>query len=308
MRIVVTGALGHIGSAFIRNERLQDPEFELVLVDNLATQRFPSVFNLQGAKYMLVEGDVSEVLTPGLISSANVVVHLAAIADPGLSIAKPEMVHDHNLSTTRHVVDACVKAGVPLVFPSSTSIYGGSKAEVVEYEETPRPHTPYAKCKVAEEQTILNAIAEGLPAAILRFGTIFGPSPGMRFHTAVNRFCWQATVGSPISVFRTAMDQLRPYLAVEDASNALAHTVLGSHYQQTPVNIATCNTTVAEIVRELRQIVPDLAVEEIDSPAMNDDSFGVSTEFAATLGYSFGGTMSNGIRETMDLLAGLRPS
>lgn len=308
MRIIVTGALGHIGSAFIRNERLLIPEFELVLVDNLATQRFSSVFDLRGARFRLVEGDVSEVVTPELLSSASVLVHLAAIADPGASFVKPEVVHQHNLSKTRHVVDACVKAGVPLVFPSSTSIYGGFEAEIDEREEVPRPHTPYAKCKVAEEQAIRDAMADGLAGAVLRFGTIFGPSPGMRFHTAVNRFCWQATVGSPISVFRTAMNQLRPYLAVEDASNALAHTVLGGHYQQTPINIATCNTTVAEIVRELRQIVPDLAVEEVDSPAMNDDSFGVSTYLAAALGYSFGGTMSNGIRETMDLLAGLRPS
>jgi len=281
--------------------------FEFVVVDNFTTKRFPSLFGLSGARFEIIEGDVTQVLTPKLVESADVVVHLAAIADPELSIAKPSEVHEHNFKMTQQVIDACFETGVPLVFPSSTSVYGGNDPATIEEVETPRPHTPYAKCKLAEEQAILAAVNEGLLSAILRFGTIFGPSPGMRFHTAVNRFCWQAATGSPVSIFRTAMYQLRPYLAVEDASEALTHTILGTHYECKPVNVATCNVTVAEIIYELRQIVPGLVVKEIDSPAMNEDSFGVSTSFATALGYTFGGNMSNGIRDTMNLLAGLRP-
>ena len=55
---------------------------------------------------------------------------------------------------------------------------------------------------------------------ILRFGTIFGISPGMRFHTAVNKFCFQASIGEPLTVWRTAYDQMRPYLYLNDAMKA----------------------------------------------------------------------------------------
>ena len=55
---------------------------------------------------------------------------------------------------------------------------------------------------------------KGLKGVSCRFGTIFGASPGMRFHTAVNKFCWQAVMGQPITVWSTAYDQKRPYLEV----------------------------------------------------------------------------------------------
>lgn len=308
MRIVVTGALGHIGSAFIRNSRLKEAEAELVLVDDFSTQRFSSVFNLGGIRTILVEGPVTTALTPELVESADAVVHLAAIADPGLSTIKPDVVHQHNLGNTLHAVSVCAAARVPLVFPSSTSIYGGDDPAITEAHAVLQPHTPYAKCKLAEEEAIQAAFSAGLSGAILRLGTVFGVSPGMRFHTAVNRFCWQASVGTPITVYRTALHQLRPYLAVEDASNALAHTVLSGCFSQSPVNISSCNSTVAMILAELRLIVPDLAVNNIDSPAMDEHSFGVSTARAMALGYTLNGEMARGIRLTMELLSGIRRS
>jgi nucleoside-diphosphate-sugar epimerase len=308
VRIIVTGALGHIGSAFIRNSLFLHADVELVLVDDFSTQRFASVFCLDGPKYSLIEGTVKQVLTPELAASADAVVHLAAIADPGLSTVRPDEVYEHNFSNTKHAIATCLTTNVPLVFPSSTSIYGGKNPAIREADEAPQPHTPYARCKVAEEEAIRTAFLAGLSGAILRFGTIFGTSPGMRFHTAVNRFCWQATIGRPISVYRTALHQLRPYLAVEDASNALAHTVLNNCFHQSSVNISTCNTTVASILEEIRVIMPNILVSEIDSAAMNDHSFGVSTERAKKLGYVFDGNMARGIRETMELLAGIRVS
>ena len=47
----------------------------------------------------------------------------------------------------------------------------------------------------------------------------------MRFHTAVNKFCWQATMGQPISVWTTAYDQKRPYLDIEDDVDYLLYSV-----------------------------------------------------------------------------------
>ena len=65
MRVVVTGALGHIGSRLIRELAVAWPGAEVVMVDNLATERYASLFNLpDGCHYEFVEGDV---LTADLI-------------------------------------------------------------------------------------------------------------------------------------------------------------------------------------------------------------------------------------------------
>ena len=42
MKIVVTGALGHIGSALIRQLPFDFPEAEIVMVDSMMTQRYAS--------------------------------------------------------------------------------------------------------------------------------------------------------------------------------------------------------------------------------------------------------------------------
>ena len=50
-----------------------------------------------------------------------------------------------------------------------------------------------------------------------RFGTISGVSKGIRFHTAVNKFCFNAAISENINVYKTALNQYRPYLTLKYA-------------------------------------------------------------------------------------------
>ena len=62
MKIVVTGAIGHIGSYIIRDLGSIFPKSTIVMIDNLMNQRFSSLFNLPlGANYQFIEGDVSQI-------------------------------------------------------------------------------------------------------------------------------------------------------------------------------------------------------------------------------------------------------
>ena len=81
------------------------------------------------------------------------------------------------------------------------------------------PQSPYADTKIKEEAYLRDE--KKLDYVILRFGTIFGVSKGMRFHTAVNKFCWQVSLQKPITVWRTAITQKRPYLDLNDAKRAI---------------------------------------------------------------------------------------
>ena len=59
MKLLITGALGHIGSRLIHD--LKPGDFtEVVLVDNMATQRYASLFNLpSGVPFRFVEADIT---------------------------------------------------------------------------------------------------------------------------------------------------------------------------------------------------------------------------------------------------------
>ena len=72
MRLLVTGALGHIGTRFIHHLRPGDWE-SVLLLDNLSTQRYGSLFNLpEGVPFRFVEGDVCAVVLSRYFESRRI--------------------------------------------------------------------------------------------------------------------------------------------------------------------------------------------------------------------------------------------
>jgi UDP-glucose 4-epimerase len=92
MKIVVTGAVGHIGSYLIRDLPIQFPGCEIILIDNLITQRFPSLFNLpKFVNYRFIECDIREIDLRPVLKDAHVLIHLAAITDAAGSFTNKEL-------------------------------------------------------------------------------------------------------------------------------------------------------------------------------------------------------------------------
>lgn len=306
MKIVVTGAIGHIGSYLIRDLAVQFPGAEIVMIDNMMTQRFPSLFNLPAlGRYQFIEADVTRIDLRPLLKDAHVLIHLAAITDAAGSFDKADLLEANNFQATVKVAEACAEAGTRLIALSSTSVYG-TQNEVVAEDCTPeelKPQSPYAITKLKEEKLVSQLSADGRFKAIsCRFGTIFGASPGMRFHTAVNKFCWQAAMGQPITVWSTAYDQKRPYLDLFDAARAIAFIIRKDLFDGRIYNVLTHNVTVRQVVDSIREFVPDLQVSFVDSKIMNQLSYEVSCERFVSEGFTFAGDLRRGIGETISLL------
>lgn len=306
MKIVITGAIGHIGSHVIRDLAVQFPGAELVMIDNMMTQRFPSLFNLPAlGRYRFIEADVTSIDLRPVFRDAHAVIHLAAITDAAGSFDKPDQLEANNYQATVKVANACVETGARLIALSSTSVYG-TQNEVVSEDCPPddlKPQSPYAITKLKEEQLIAQLCAEkGLKAISCRFGTIFGASPGMRFHTAVNKFCWQATMGQPITVWSTAYNQKRPYLDLLDAARAMAFIIRKDLFDGRIYNVLTHNVTVRQVVDSIREFIPDLKVTFVDNKIMNQLSYEVSCDRFLSEGFAFAGDLRRGIGETIGLL------
>jgi UDP-glucose 4-epimerase len=306
LKIIVTGAIGHIGSYIIRDLGIYFPGSNIVMIDNMMTQRFPSLFNLPlGSNYSFIEGDVSQINLKSIFYGANIVIHLAAITDAAGSIDKAEELEANNFQSTLKVAEACIEADASLIALSSTSVYGTQKDRVDENcsDSELQPQSPYATTKLKEEELISKLSKEkGLKAVHCRFGTIFGASPGMRFHTAVNKFCWQAVMNQPISVWSTAYDQKRPYLDLLDASRAIAFIIKNNIFDGQIYNILTCNNTVQEVVDLIKKFVPNLEIEFVDNRIMNQLSYEVMCDRFKSKGFVFSGNMNRGIKETIDVL------
>jgi UDP-glucose 4-epimerase len=305
MRLVVTGALGHVGARLIRQLAVLWPGAEVVMLDNLATERYASLYNLPDAcGYEFVEGDVLTEDLERVFAGADAVVHLAALTN----WARPDL-HDRmeyvNVYGTERVARACASLGIGLLFPSTTSVYGVPHGVVSEDCALCdlQPQSPYAGWKLQSEDLLraLSATA-GLRFVIFRMGTVFGPSVGMRFHTAVNQFCWRAVAGQPIEVWTTAGNQFRPYLDLTDAVRAMIFMLKRGQFDGRVYNLLTLNATVTRVVEVLSTFIPELRICYVDSPLMNNLSYCVDHSRLSRLGFEVHGSLEDGIGSTVAML------
>lgn len=304
---MVTGALGHIGSRLIRELATACPGATIVMIDNLATERYASLYDLPPTgHYEFIEADILTADLPALFAGAEAVIHLAAITNPA---APREVMEQVNVTGTEAVARACLASGSALLFPSTTSVYGVPEGIVAEdcAPAALRPQSPYAEWKLQAEEC-LRALGqrEGLRFVIFRMGTIFGPSVGMRFHTAVNQFCWRAVARQPIEVWRTASHQYRPYLDLADAVRAMRFVVRRPQFDGRVYNVLTLNATVQQVVDALSSYVPDVSVTYVDSPLMNRLSYYVDNGRFCELGFEFTGSLARGIGDTVAMLTAAR--
>ncbi len=304
LRFLITGGLGHIGSKLIR-EYAKREDIELIrIMDNFLVQRYCSLFNLPShKKYEFIEGDIcNDADLERAMKNIDVVIHLASITYAPSTLPKPEETERVNFEGTKKVLNAAIRAGVKkFLFPSSTSVYGEAEGIVDENYIGYKPSTPYAETKLASERFIQEiGKSEKIHAVVLRMGTIFGTSMGMRFHTAINKFCYLAALNQPLTVWDSALNSKRPYLGLND--NIRAFEFLEKHGKSGEVyNIVTKNYSMGEIIEVIKGFVPNVKIEITQSPIINQKPYHVSNEKIRALGFEFEDDLQDSVKETIEL-------
>ncbi len=293
-KIVITGALGHIGS-YLASNLLEKEVNEVVLIDNLEREGFSLPTNFPKKEYStnFIKADLFEISLDDHFKDTDVVVHLAYTNNRGEHV---------NQKMVEKVAQACIKNNSKLVFPSTTSVYGSKKRVVDEACKEILPQTPHALSKYLSEEYLRELGKKGLQFSVLRFGTVFGISPGIRYDTAVNRFLLEATRGKPLSVWKTAWDQRRPYLYVRDCISAINLILKKDIFEGEVYNVVSENSTVRNVIEELKKHFPNLVVNDVISPIMNTFSYDVSISKMEALDFSPKGSLKKGIGETVEFL------
>ena len=217
MEIAVTGGAGYVGA--LTTAELVRRGHRVRILDLLLHEQDEVAAGLEGEDVDLVTGDVRDPdARARLLDGVDAVVHLAAIVGDPACAADPEKSSQINVEGSLAMAADARRAGVArFLFASTCSNYGRMTDPTVPVDETGElaPVSLYAEHKVAVERELLSS-ANGMEPVCLRFATVYGAAPRMRFDLTVNEFTRDLWSERPLEVFGEQF--WRPYVHVADAA------------------------------------------------------------------------------------------
>ena len=303
--ILVTGGAGYVGSGLLRE--LLANRYSVTCVDNLmfGGESLLDIWHNKNFTFINCDINDSEKLDNIFLkNNFDGVIHLAAIVgDPACKL-NSDLANKTNLTSSKWLIEKSKSAGVSkFIFASTCSNYGKMDDPEAFVDENSRlaPVSLYAELKVKFEKYMLSEMkkTDEFSATSLRFATVYGLSPRMRFDLTVNEFTKDVVLGKELVIFGEQF--WRPYCHVKDFSNAFI-TVLKSPNEKVAYNVFNVgdtkeNYTKQMIVNEIKKVFPDTKIKYV---AKNEDARDYRVNCDKTkkeLGFKISMTVPDGIRE-----------
>jgi len=307
MNILVTGGAGYTGSTLV--PLLLTEGYRVRVLDKLMYGGESLLGVWSHPAFEFVRGDVQDQETVrNALKGIDAVVHLAAIVgDPACS-RQLELARSVNLDASLKLLEENEKSGVSrFVFASTCSNYGKMEDSNQYLDETSelRPVSLYAETKVAVERAVLDpSQTNGLCATSLRFATVFGVSPRMRFDLTVNEFTAEMLIKKQLVVYGEQF--WRPYVHVRDVARAIM-VVLESpvaKVQNEVFNVGSTNQNYQkqQLVDLIQSRVPDATVEYVHKEEDPRDYRVSFAKIKSILGFETTRTVEDGVREVTQLV------
>jgi UDP-glucose 4-epimerase len=300
-RVVVTGALGYLGTKLI--EKLAAvPQLEILAIDRVDASRPDVMAAVSRGRVRVVDGDILELPLDRYFEHVTTVYHLAADVPPATGSSDPASMYRINVDGTRRVAEACADQGCHLIYPSTTSVYAKSGGTVLEADAHKwlGPQTPYAESVFRAESGLRDfAALSGLTYHVVRLGSLFGVSTGMHFRNAVQSFCLEAVATGRVTVWESGLHQRRPYCHVDDAARVLMFLARDRQLAGTMVHAASHHETASTIVDVIRAYRTGLDIRTIAHESMNHFSYDVSCQRLARAGFQFQGSLRRGVAQVI---------
>src|ERR1700682_3548653 len=226
MRVLVTGGAGYLGA--LATARLLREGHTVRVLDNLQYGGSSLRAGASESAFEFCKGDVRDSSTvEKSLAGTQAVVHLAAIVGDPACARNPALAREVNLDASLQLLALAKNAGVErFIFASTCSNYGrrNEAAGFAREEDELKPISLYAESKVAVETELLRTQSNGFAPTVLRFATLYGVSPRMRFDLTVNQFVMEMLIRGRLMVY--GQQFWRAYVHVRDAARAIVTTLL----------------------------------------------------------------------------------
>jgi UDP-glucose 4-epimerase len=312
-RVLVTGGAGSIGSFVC--EHLIARGCRVTALDNGPSRKVEHLFD--SGRFSFVQDSVLvREAVDRLVERADIVVHLAAIADPKRYVNEPLNVLNVNLKGSLHLLDACSRGGKRFVFASTSEVCGKNPA-VPWTEEADRVLGPpsinrwcYSTGKaLIEHYCHAYGQQEGLPFVIMRFFNVYGPRcDDLGQGRVIPIFLERFLAGRPVLVHGSG-SQTRCFTFIEDTAAAVTELSLNPAALGRAFNIGSqVETSILELAEAMKR------VGGFDSPIEfkpHLEVFGSSYEdiprripdvsrIKEAIGWEATTTLEEGLRQTID--------
>ena len=303
--VLVTGGAGYVGSGLLRE--LLSEDYYVTCVDKLMFGGESLLDIWHNKNFTFIKCDVNDWDSFNKILSDNnfdAVIHLAAIVGDPACKMHSDLANKTNWDSSKWLIDRCKEIGISkFLFASTCSNYGkmDDPESYVDEDSKLAPVSLYAELKVKFEQYMLNEMTksdEFVPTS-LRFSTVYGISPRMRFDLTVNEFTKDLALGRELVIFGEQF--WRPYCHVKDFSNAFI-TVLKSPTEKVAYNVFNVgdtqeNYTKQMLIDEIKKVLPESKIKYVEKNEDPRDYRVNSDKIKRELGFEITMRVSDGIKE-----------
>ncbi len=290
-RIFVTGGLGYIGTAFAQeavkkgwsvmlyDSLLYEQDHERLMKEILAKRA-------KGGSAQLVIGDTRNLeLLEGSIKAfkPDYLLHMAELSSVYACDHNPPYTSDINYRASKGVIDLCEKLKVPVLYNSTSSLYGNQKEMRLMTESDPLPETTdnYCKFKLMMEKYIKGKLAKNkeLQIIVFRPATVFGVAPRMRIELLPNHFTYCAIAKGAIKV--AEMHAYRAGIDIHDLIGCYMAVIEKGSWKKNFYNLGHHNLSKKQFAEGIASVVKadisempsfgDLRNLQIDSSLICDE-------------------------------------
>ena len=307
-RVLVTGGAGYIGSVLTRI--LLSKGYKVRVIDNLSFGGAGLIDIFSNPNFEFVNDDIrNEQAIVSALHGVDCVCHLAAIVGDPACRTFAEDARKINWDASVKLFELCEKNAIAkFVFSSTCSNYGRIKnqGKYVDEDSDLCPVSLYAELKVDYEDYLLNKKkSSAICKTVLRYSTVYGASPRLRFDLTVNEFTRDAAIKKELTIFGEQF--WRPYCHVHDLASA---AVLALESERLIVNNQVFNVgdtsenyTKRMLVNEIRKVVKDVNVNFVEKM---EDPRDYRVEFAKIqkqLGFNITRRVPDGVKEIYSLIS-----
>ena len=305
MRILITGGVGFIGSNL--TEFLLKKGHEIILVDDLSTGKIENINHLLD-RLQFVEQKV-ELLDLSSFENVDAVIHLAAQVSVPFSISEFKQSSSTNILASINVVDFCSKHNIPLIYASSSAVYGEME-QGNDNQSNVDLLSPYAVDKyVLELYTKVSKELYQLSSIGLRFFNVYGPKqdPTSSYSGVISIFVDRLIKELPIHI--NGGHQTRDFIYVHDVVRCIHNSleVVVSSCMCERINVLTGTVTSIDTLADILSDYIGSPVKKIYKPMEPGDpekSNGTTEKMTEILNIKPDSmvAITDGLKRTIDFL------